>query len=293
MATLRTIKINPDKFERSQIKFYLIIVPFALFMLLPIVFIIFHAFKPIDELFAYPPRFITLRPVLDNFKKLFYAASESAQPMSLYIFNSLISTALVMLLSIIFSVSAGYVLSKKEFKGKALVFKMNTLSMMFVAVAVAIPRYLVIKQLGLLDNFFSHVMPMLAMPVGLFLIKQFIDQFPSALVEAASIDGASDYYILWKIVIPIIKPAIATVAILSFQASWNSVEASTMFINQENLKTFAFYMSTLSSTASGGNTLAGQGISAAASLIMFLPNLILFVILQSNVMNTMAHSGIK
>ncbi len=286
------ISINPAKFDKGQLKFYFFMVPFAIFMALPIVYIIFHAFKPMDELLAYPPKFITTRPTFDNFAKLFSATSNSNQPMSIYMFNSIIATAAVMGLSIIISVFAGYVLSKKQFKGKAIIFKLNTLSMMFVPIAVTIPRYIIMKNVGLLDTFLAHILPMLAMPVGLFLIKQFIDQFPDALVEAAQIDGANDYYIVFAIILPIIKPAISTVAILSFQTAWNSTEASSMLINSEHLKNFAFYMSTLSS-ASSGNSLAGQGMSAAASLIMFLPNLLLFLILQSRVMNTMAHSGIK
>lgn len=290
----RGISINPTKFERGQIKFYLFMIPFAIFMAMPIVYIVFHAFKPMDELLAYPPKFITLRPTFDNFAKLFAATSSSNQPMSIYLFNSIVSTILVVAFTVLISVFAGFVLSKKDFKGKSIIFKANTLSMMFVPIAVAIPRYIIMKNVGLLDTFAAHVLPLLAMPVGLFLIKQFIDQFPDALVEAARIDGANDYCIVLRIIVPIIKPAIATVAILSFQAAWNSIEASTMLIDSENLKSFAFYMSTLTSaTAAAGNTLAGQGMAAAASLIMFLPNIILFLILQSKVMNTMAHSGIK
>ncbi len=148
-----------------------------------------------------------------------------------------------------------------------------------------------IDRVGLLDTILVHIFPLLAMPVGLFLVKQFIDQIPNELIEAAQMDGAKDYHIFTKVIVPMIKPAIATVAILSFQAVWNNVETSTLYINNENLKTFAFYMSTLSSNA--GNTVAGQGMSAAAALIMFLPNLLIFIIMQSQVMNTMAHSGIK
>ena len=141
------------------------------------------------------------------------------------------------------------------------------------------------------DSFWAQIIPLLAMPVGLFLLKQFIDQIPDALIEAAVIDGADDFTILRRIIIPIIMPAVATVAMMAFQAAWNSTEASAMFVENETLKTFAYYMSTL--TGATGNTISGQGISAAASLILFLPNLILFIILQSRVMNTMAHSGLK
>ncbi|MDZ4195932.1 MAG: ABC transporter permease subunit, partial [Candidatus Izemoplasmatales bacterium] len=129
-----------------------------------------------------------------------------------------------------------------------------------------------------------------AMPVGLFLVKQFIDQVPDELIEAAKIDGANDWHILTKIVGPLVKPALATVAILSFQFIWNSTESSAIYIIDETKKTFAFYMATLTSSTAGP---AGVGISAAAGLVMFLPNLIIFVVMQSNVMDTMSHSGIK
>jgi multiple sugar transport system permease protein len=135
------------------------------------------------------------------------------------------------------------------------------------------------------------VLPLLAMPVGLFLIKQFIDQVPDALIEAATIDGADDFFIVRKIIVPIVKPALVTVAILAFQASWNTPEPSTLYVNDDALKTFAFYMSAI--TTQTGNTVAGQGFAAAASLILFVPNLLIFILMQSKVINTMAHSGIK
>jgi ABC-type glycerol-3-phosphate transport system permease component len=291
MASLNGTGINPKKFHKSQIKFYIILLPIIVFMILPILFIIFNAFKPMDELFVYPPRFITKRPTLESFIRLFNTASTSNVPASRYLFNSVVSTAIVVILSIMVSAAAGYVLSKKDFKGKKIIFAVNTLALMFVPIAVTIPRYLTIVGLGLIDNFLAHILPLLAMPVGLFLVKQFIDQIPTSLVEAAQIDGATDYYILFKIIIPLITPALSTVAILAFQLAWNSNEASVLYINDESIKTFAFYMGTLTSTT--GNTVAGQGMSAAASLIMFLPNLILFIVLQSRVMNTMVHSGIK
>ena len=131
------------------------------------------------------------------------------------------------------------------------------------------------------------------MPVGLFLIKQFIDGIPDEVVEAAQIDGASDWLIYWRIILPMIRPAIATIAILTFQATWNNADTSTLYINNESLKTFAFYLSTLTTTTAGANAVAGQGLAAAAALIMFLPNLIIFIFLQSQVMSTMSHSGLK
>lgn len=276
--------------KRSQLPIYIMISPMILFASLPILYIIFTAFKPIGELFAYPPKFITLRPTLDNFSKLFEASENTVFPLSMYLFNSIVSTVTVVCLGMAIAVCAAYALSKKKFKGRKMIFKLNTLSMMFVATAVSIPRYLVVKEVGLLDSFWANVIPMLAAPVTVFLLKQFVDQIPDALIEAAKIDGANDYQIVWKIVLPLVKPALATVGIQLFQVSWNSMEASNLFINTESLKTFAFYMNSLSVS---GNGVAGMGMAAAASLLMFLPNVILFTMLQSKVMSTMAHSGLK
>ena len=161
---------------------------------------------------------------------------------------------------------------------------------MFVSVAVMIPRYLVIDFLGIKNSYWAHILPLLALPVGLFLVKQFIDQIPDALSEAAYLDGASDFTIYRKIIMPLIKPAIATTVILSFQAVWTNVESSNLYVTDDSMKTLAFYMNTL---ASQNNTVAGQGIAAAASLIMFIPNLLVFIILRKSFMNTMTHSGIK
>jgi len=285
------VLINPSKFEWSQLKFYFILIPLALFMVLPILYMFFSAFKPMDELFAYPPRFITTRPTFINFRKLLAATGTTNTPVTVYLFNSIVISIIVMVLTILFGTSAAYTLSKRQFRGKGLLFKINTLTLMFVPTTVSIPRYIVISKLGLLDNFWSQILPLLAMPVGLFLLKQFIDQLPDAVIEAARIDGATEYGILFRIVIPMIRPAVSTVAMLVFQNVWTNVEASRNYINRESLKTFAFYMSAL--TSSTGNSVAGQGMAAAASLIMFVPVFLLFIIMQSRVMNTMSYSGIK
>jgi ABC-type glycerol-3-phosphate transport system permease component len=290
MAGYKGSKINPQRFERGQFKIILAVLPLALFMLFPIIFIFSHAFKPMDELFAYPPRFYVIRPTFDNFSNLFKTASGSGIPMSRYIFNTVIVTLAVVLGSILLSTLAGYALSKLRFKGKFMLMELNNAALMFVPIAVMIPRYLTINRLGLIDSYLSLILPLISMPVSLFLIKQFIDTVPDALIEAAYMDGATDFLVYRKIILPLIKPAIATGALLAFQQVWGDIISSTYYISHEGLRTLAFYMSTLTAT---NNTVAGQGMAAAASLIMFIPNLVLFIILQRNVMNTMAHSGIK
>lgn len=283
-------KINPKRFDKSQLKFYAVLIPMALFMVLPVVYIVNQAFKPLDELFMFPPRFFVIKPTLKNFTDLFRTASTTGVPMSRYLFNSIVVTSITVLANILITAASAYVLSKKKFKLKNKLFALNQIALMFVPIAVAIPRFLIIKNVGLSDNFLAHIIPLLAMPIGLFLVKQFMDDIPDALIEAAKLDGANDFQILTKIVMPLIKPALATVGILTFQAVWNATESSALYISDETLKTFAFYLNTLTASS---NTIAGAGMAAAAGLIMFLPNLLIFIALQSKVMNTMTHSGIK
>lgn len=290
MAKLGGSRMNPTRLHKSQIKFFIILTIVSIVMGLPILFIFLQAFKPIDELFAYPPKFFVKNPSLNNFKRLFQVMDTSNVPITRYFFNSLFSTLVTVGLTLLISAFAGYALSKKKFRTKKAVSEINTMALMFVPAAVMIPKYLVTYKMGMIDSFLAHIFPALAMPVGLFLIKQFIDQIPNELIEAAQIDGAKELQIFRNIIIPMTKSALATVTILAFQASWNSIDASATYITQEKLKTFSFYLSTLTTT---GNDVVGQGMAAAATLIMFVPNLIIFILMQKQVMATMAHSGIK
>ena len=290
MASIQGKKMNPTRFHKSQMKFYVILIPMAVVMGLPIIYIFSQALKPLDELFIYPPKFFAQKPSLDNFKKLIESMLGSEVPIYRYFFNSILSTLLTVICTIFITAFAGYALSKKDFKAKGLIFEINTAALMFVGAAVKIPKYLVIYYSGLIDNFWVHIIPGLAMPVGLFLVKQFMDQIPDALIEAARIDGAKDFQIFMKVIMPLSKSSLATVVILTFQAAWNAIEASELYLNADNMKTFAYYMTTLTTT---GNDVVGIGQAAAATLIMFIPNLVIFIFMQKNVMSTMAHSGIK
>ena len=266
MAAIGGTRVNPKKFHKNQIPILLYLIPIAVFMGLPIVYIINHAFKPMDELFAFPPKFFVSHPSLINFQNLFQAAGTSSIPLSRYVFNSLVVTAAVVFLSVLISTMAAFALSKMKFRLKNTIFGLNNLALMFVATAVTIPRYLTISSLGILDTYWAHILPQVAMPVCLFLIKQFVDGVPNSLIEAAQLEGANSFTVYRKI-----------------------IETSNLFTTAEGVRTLAFYMNTLSTAG----TVQGQGMAAAAALIMFIPNLLLFVVMQSSVMNTMAHSGLK
>ena len=286
---LQATQIDPQHFSSGQLKFYCILVPLAMFMVLPVVMTVNRAFMPLGELFAFPPHIFAKDPTLNNFKALFAVSSTTGVPLSRYLLNSVIVTLLTMVLNLLITILGAYAFAKKRFKGKALLFEINQLALMFVPTAVAISRYLVIVELELTDTWLVHVLPLAAMPVGLFLVKQFMDQIPDALIEAAVIDGANEMTIISKIVVPIVKPALATSVVLTFQQVWMAVETSNNYITDDSMRTLAYFLNSLSTN----NTVAAAGMAAAASVILFVPNLIIFVCMQSQVMNTMSHSGIK
>lgn len=292
MSVLAGSRMNPKKFATSQIKYYIILTIIALVMLLPLIYIVNHAFKPLDELFAFPPKFFVQKPTIENFIRLFKAGSTTIIPMSVYLLNSIIVTIITVVLNLLITVCAAYALSKKKYKFTGKLVSINQTALMFCSTIVAFPTYLVISKIGLVNTFFANIIPLIAMPVGLFLVKQFMDQVPNDLIEAASVEGANDLKIILKIIIPMVKPSLATVGILTFQAVWNNTSTSTLYITNEKLKTFAYYLNTLTMSTTG-NTIVGVGMQAASTVIIFLPNLIIFLILQSQVMSTMAYSGIK
>ncbi len=289
MGTIRQIR-RLTLFEAAILIGLLLL---AAFMSLPIVFIINHAFKPFHELFLFPPTFLVKEPTLGNFYELFARPAARVVPFSRYLYNSIVVSALAMVAVILSSCMAAYVLSKLAFSLKKVVMALIMLALMYAAETVSIPRYLIIGWLHMNNTYFGHILPVVASPVAVFLIKQFIDQIPDSLLEAAKIDGASEVRTFVRIVIPLAMPAIATISIITFQGVWGDTSASTLFMQNEAMKTLPYYIMTLASATSAGNTVAGQGMAAAAGLLMFLPNLIVFLVAQRRIMETMAHSGVK
>lgn len=290
MAKNVAMKFDPKKFQKDQIPFFIIMIPLCIFMGLPLIYLFSTAFKPLNELLEFPPKFFVKNATFKNFSDLFTRSGSTGLPIYRYMINSIFISLAVVFLSVIFSSMAGYILSKKDFRGRKALFEINTIALMFVSCAVVIPRFLIITGLGITNTIWAHILPLLAIPVGLFLIKQFIDDIPNDLIEAARVDGAGDFYIYIKIILPLIKPALVTVAILAFQSAWNNTETAMLYVSDEELQTFAYYLGTLSGA---GNSVSGAGVSAAAALILFLPNLIIFIIMQSKVIDTMAYSGMK
>lgn len=259
---------------------------FGAFMALPLIYAVNNAFKPLNELFLFPPRFFVNNPTMDNFYDLVALMGNSWVPLSRYIVNTLFITIVGTVGHILLSSAAAYPLAKYRFPGSRVLFSIVVMALMFSGHVTAIPNYMVMSWLGWINTHASIIVPSLAFPLGLFLMKQFMEQIPDALLEAAKIDGANEYRIYWTIVMPNVKPAWLTLMILQFPMLWGSDGGN--FIYSENLKTLHYALGQI--TAGG---IARAGVGAAVALILMIVPITLFIISQSNVLQTMATSGMK
>ncbi|CAM4293984.1 carbohydrate ABC transporter permease [Paenibacillus typhae] len=288
VKTIRLIS-GTKKLNRSftvSFLLFLLLAAFGCFMALPLIYAVNNAFKPLDELFIFPPRFLVNNPTMDNFFDLFSLMGNSWVPLSRYIMNTLIITVVGTAGHILLASAAAYPLAKYRFPGSKVLFTIVVLSLMFSAQVTAIPNYMVMSWLGWINTHASIIVPSLSFSLGLFLMKQFMEQIPDALLEAAKIDGASEYRIFWTIVMPNVKPAWLTLMILQFPMLWGSDGGN--FIYSENLKTLHY---ALGQIVLGG--IARAGVGAAVALLLMVVPITLFIISQSSVIQTMATSGMK
>ena len=258
----------------------------SLLMLFPVVFMVSNAFKPINELFIFPPRLFFIQPTTDNFYDLAEILADSLVPFSRYLFNTLVIVLLGSIGHILLSCMAAFPLAKFSFPGSKVMSQVVVLSLMFSPAVTAVPNYVIMSYLGLVDSVWAVILPSLSLSLGLFLMKNFMEQVPNALIDAASIDGASYFVMLWRVVMPAVKPAWITLFIVSFQSLWGATGGN--FIYTENFKPLPAMLSQLT-----GSGVARTGVVAATALIMFVVPVILFAVSQSNVLETMATSGIK
>lgn len=259
-------------------------------MVLPLVYAISNSLKPLNELWIFPPRFFVRNPTFKNFTSLFSLMSDSWVPFSRYIFNTLFVAVAGTAGHVILSSLCAYALSKHDFYGRVFLFKVIEKALMFSTAVLAIPTYLVMLRMHLIDTYASLILPAFALPLGLYLMKQFLDAMvPFSLLESARMDGAGEWRVFWKIVMPIAKPAWLTLIVFSFKDLWNSGGAGgSTYIYAEELKTLNY---TIGQITAGG--VARAGTAAAASVFMMILPIAVFIITQSNVIETMATSGMK
>lgn len=281
---------KPVRINRSlggNVVLILFLLFFGCFMVLPLVYTVITSFKPFYELWYFPPRFFVRHPTIDNYSDLLSVMSDSSVPFVRYVFNTFFIAIVGTGGHIILSSLCAYALAKHDFWGKKVIFEVIVLSLMFTGRVIAIPSYMIVSWLGIINTYWAYLLPAFSSSLGLYLMKQFMEQIvPDSVLEAARIDGAGEGRIFWRIVMPMVKPAWLTLIIFSFQSLWNV--GSTNYIFQEELKTMNY---ALVQILSGG--VARTGVAAAAAVVIMIVPIITFMITQRNVVETMATSGMK
>lgn len=288
MKLLEKVRRKLKKVTPGWVIVYILMITLAVITSLPLVYMIVTAFKPIEELLRFPPRFFVRRPTLTNFSDLFTTLDSQTVPFTRYLFNSVFTTVISVVLTLLICSMGAYAIEKVRMKGSKFFSGLIVSALMFSPPAAQIPIYMIVARTGMLNTYWALIVPALATPMYFFLIKQFVSQLPEPLMESARLDGASEFRILFSIVVPAIKPALATVTVFAFIANWNNAGGSVIYITDQAMKTLPYALSTITS---GG--LARAGAAAAASLLITLPTIIVYLVMQGQVMKTMMFAGIK
>ena len=277
---------KPNRSTAGNILIYGVLALVACAMAFPLVFAICSSLKPLDELFRFPPTLFPRQPTLDNFSDLLVTMGQSWIPFSRYITNTVFITLAGTVGNLIIASLAAYVLAKYDFPLGKPFFNLVVTALMFNGYVTAIPNYLLMSSMHIVDTYWAILLPAVAAPMGMFLMKQFMEGLPMSLIESAKIDGAKELRIFWQIVMPNVKPAWLTMIIFSVQGLWNS-KASTV-IYSEAKKTLVY---ALQQIQAGGIARTGQ--AAAVTVVVMIVPIITFILSQSQILETMATSGLK
>lgn len=288
MIRLRKLK----KMNGYNVLLTLFVVALTAFAALPLVYLVSSAFKPIDEILRFPPLFIVRKPTLYNFKALVLSLSSTTVPFLRYVFNSLFVTVVTVALSVIICSMGAFGLVKHTPFGARWIMNLVIVALMFSPFVTQIPNYLLVINMGLNNSYLALILPKVAVAYNFFLMERFTTQIPNVILEAARIDGAQERHIFWKIVMPMLKPAWSTLIVFAFVSSWNDAFSPLVYIQSQAMKTLPLALQTIAG-GTGTSDLGRMGATMAAALITTMPTIIIFVIMQSRVIQTMAHSGIK
>lgn len=276
----------------SKVILYAVMIALVCFTVLPLVYVVVTAFKPLDELNLYPPRFTVQNPTTKNFTDLVISLGSSTVPFSRFAFNSVFITIVIVFLTVVVSSLAAYSLVKFKPKGGQFVFNLIIAALMFSGYVTKIPSYMIVNKLNLINTYWAMILPGIAVAYNCFLMKQFIEQYPDELIEAARIDGAGEFRIFLKMVMPALAPAWSTLVVFSFVSSWNDYFSPLIYLTSQAMKTLPLALQTIGGGAAG-MSVSRAGAVSASTFLMTAPTVIIFTIMQGNVMETMTYSGIK
>ena len=259
---------------------------FGVFMILPIYYMVISSLKPTSELFYFPPKFYVIKPTLQNFLSLIKLQPQSDVPFERYLFNSVFVTVVATWGYVLIASMAAYALAKHKFPLKNVISQGVVFAILFRPEVTSVPLYILMVKMHIIDNYWAVILPAMAGSFGVFLLQQFLENVPNEMIEAARIDGASEFAIYRKLIMPMLKPAWMTVVIFTFISIWNNT--AVQFIYSENMKMLPAMLSSLSTAG-----ITRTGVAAAVGVLMMIPSVVIFLFSQNSIVETMAHSGLK
>jgi multiple sugar transport system permease protein len=246
---------------------FIVLVILAILFILPIYWMLIGSLKPYSMIMKMPPDFILLNPTISNYIRLF----KKTQALR-WFFNSVIVASSITFLVVMVSSAAGYAYAKKSFRGKHVLFWVLMATMMIPKQVLLVPLFIMVNKMKLFDTYLGLILPLVGWPIGTFLMKQFMVTIPSELLEAAKIDGCPELKIFSRIVLPLAKPGVATLAIFTFMQSWNDYMWQLVMIKTSVIKTLPVGIAGLQEefSAQYGLLMAGACLAACPMIAVFL-----------------------
>ena len=250
----------------------------------PFIWMALSSFKPEGEIRSVPPTWLPETWTLDNFRDLF-----SRLDFPLFFFNSALVAVVVTAGNLLFCSLVGYALAKLRYPGKKVLFLAVLGMLMVPGMVTFVPQFVLVSNLGLANSYAGLILPFLAGPFGVFLMRQFLKSIPDELIEAARVDGAGEWRIFWRVVLPLCRPALATLGILTFLSSWNNFLWPLVVATTEDRYTLPVALALYSI----GQNRTDFGLLLAGAVVVVLPVLVVFLVLQRHFLRGIATTGLK
>jgi multiple sugar transport system permease protein len=268
----------------AKLALYAVLVLGLIVVVGPFVWMLLASVKPEAEIRAVPPTWWPHTFTLENFRSLFTRLN-----FPLYFFNSTLVAALITAGNLVFCSLLGYALAKLRYPGKKALFLVVLAMLMVPGMVTFVPQFVLVSNMHLANTYAGLVLPFLAGPFGVFLMRQFLLSIPDDLIEAARIDGAGEFRIFWRVVLPLCRPALATLGILTFLSSWNNFLWPLVVATTEDKYTLPVALALYSV----GQNRTDFGLLLAGAVVVVLPVLIVFLVLQRHFLRGIATTGLK
>lgn len=277
-------RVSRSRFGNVMVVLFLLFL--GVVMILPLYYMVISSIKPINELFYFPPKFYVIKPTLSNFVSLIKLQAQSEVPFERYLFNSVFVTIVSTVGYVFIASMAAYALEKQKFPLRKVITQGVVIAILFRPEVMSVPQYILMSKMHIIDTYWALILPAMAGSFGVFLLQQFLETVPDEMIEAGRIDGASEFAIYFRLVMPMLKPAWMTIVIFTFISTWNI--NGVQFIYSESMKMLPAMLSSLSTAG-----IARTGVAAAVGVIMMVPPITIFLCSENSIVETMAHSGMK